>query len=112
MAALKLLVLIVDSDISGSEDEFFTDAVADGESAKVQLFGAAIPGTGMVAIYWGSDTEWRLIRAIAQGTWEFAEINQDFLGDGVSRFKLVRTKQGGSGPLAIKSWFKAVANPQ
>ena len=108
MAALKVLKLIVNGDISGPEDEFLTAPVTEGKSGKVQVFGAAIPGTGLVSIFWGVGSEWELIRAIAQGTYEFAVINESFLGDGLKRFKLVRTKQGGGGPLAIKSWFKAV----
>lgn len=111
MAALKVLKLVIDSDISGAEDEFFTDSVTAGKNAMVQIFGAAIPGTGMVSIYWGSDSTWTLIRAVAQGTYEFSRINESFLGDGVKTFKLTRTKQGGGGPLAIKSWFKAVEAP-
>jgi hypothetical protein len=111
MAANIVLKLAIDTDLGGATDEFFTDPVTDGARGIVQLFGAALPGQGIVELHWGDPVGgWTLIRAVAGGTYEYPRIYDEFLGDGVKMFRVTRTKIGGGGPLAIKSWFKAVEN--
>ena len=109
MAANVVLKLVLDSDLGGATDEMVTDPVADGKRGIVQIFGAALPGQGIAEIHFGDDVGgWEFIRAIAGTTYEFSRIYEDFLGNGVKMFRLRRTKVGGGGPLAMKTWFKAV----
>ena len=109
MPANVVLKLVVESDLGGATDDSFTDPVTDGKRGIVQIFGAALPGQGLVELHWGDDVGgWTLIKAIAATTYEFSSIYEDFLGDGVKMFRLRRTKAGGGGPLSMKTWFKAV----
>lgn len=111
MAAHVVLKLVLESDLGGSTDDSFTDPVSDGKRGIVQIFGAALPGQGLVELHWGDDVGgWTLIKAIAATTYEFNSIYEEFPGNGVRMFRLRRTKAGGGGPLAMKIWFKAVEN--
>lgn len=103
----KVLSVVKDSNV-GTVEEDLTDPITSGKRAIIKYFGAAIPGTGVVDLYFGDGSSWDLVRSVAGGTYEFKDINEDFVGDGVKRFKVIRTRQGAGGPLAIKAWFKAI----
>ena len=105
-----VLRLNIDTNLGGATDEYFTDPVTSGARGIVQIFGAALPGQGLVELHWGDDIGgWDLIKAVAGGTYEYL-MNEEYLGDGVKMFRVRRSKIGGGGPLAIKSWFKAIEN--
>lgn len=109
MAANVVLKLNIEGDLTGATDEMYTPPVANGKRGIVQIFGAALPGQGIVELHWGDDGGgWEFIRAIASNTYEFSAINEDFLGDSVKMFRVRRSKAGGGGPISMKSWFKAV----
>ena len=107
MPFFKLLEIRSET-LVGATVEDLTDPVEDGKRAIVKYFGAAIPINGVVDLHWGSVAGWQYVRSIAATTYEFSDLNEDFIGDGIKRFRITRTKTGGGGPLAIKTWFKAI----
>jgi hypothetical protein len=107
MPAKIALTHRVESEV-GTISEFETNPITIGKRATVKYFGAAIPGTGIVDLHFGTAGNWQFLRSIASTTYEFSNINEDFVGDGIKKFKITRTRQGGGGPLAIKTWFKAI----
>ena len=94
-------------DVPGAEKIINSDVVANEARAVVGNFGAAIPTNGVIDLEWGSDgTGWRLVRSII-GCHEFKKIDEDFLGDGIKRFRLKISKAGGAGPMQTRYWFYA-----
>ena len=109
MAQNVVLKLRIDEDLAGPTDDMFTVPIAVGKMGIVQTFGAALPGNGLVELHWGDNVGgWIFIKAVAATTYEFKEIYEDFIGDGVKMFRVRRSKSGTGGPISMKVWFKAV----
>lgn len=108
MAEIKSYRIILEDSVS-SDTETFTDPITDGKKANIKLFGAAFPGSGWVELHWGDNAGgWQFIRAIADTTYEFKDINEQFEGNGVKMFRVTRSKSGGGGNKAMKVWFRAM----
>ena len=107
--ATVVLKLTLEDDLSGPTSDSFTPPVVAGKRGIVQTFGAALPGQGLAELHWGDDVDgWSFIKAIAATTYEFKDIYEEFLGNGLKMFRVRRSKAGGGGPISTRVWFKAV----
>jgi hypothetical protein len=96
---------------AGATDLQLSPVIAVGKTVKIINFGGFDPNIGdskdgIIALQWGSGTTWKTIRAGGGATFDF-KMDKDFVGDGVSRFRLARQNKSASAkPLIV--WLYAV----
>jgi hypothetical protein len=86
-----------DDNVAGLTDDVTQSGiVATGKTVKILRFGGVDPKIAdaldsVVLLQWGSGATWKTIRA-GTDTFDF-EVNQDFVGDGTKRVRVVRANR-------------------
>jgi hypothetical protein len=107
--------LIVESAVAqGATDISLGTVIPNGETVRLLKFGGyerlLSSNTGIIALQIGSGGTWQTIRAGGGGTpFEF-ELNKNYVGDGVKRFRLVlQNKDPAGGPAKeMVAWIEAI----
>jgi hypothetical protein len=114
MALKEKIDLIFDDSIGATTTDIKTGAiVASGKTVRLFNFGGYDPRIGdgidsLIVLQWGSGTSWQTVRAGGGGTFEHSwKSGQDFNGDGVKRFRLIRQNKSTSAK-PIVAWMMAL----
>jgi len=88
-----------------------SQVVPNGKTVYLKRLGGLAPAVSgavwsYVVLQWGSGSAWTTIRA-GYGTFDFS-IGRDFVGDGTSRFRLIRRNKSAKTALEIGAWFEAL----
>jgi len=100
---------------SGDTDLKLSPIIPNGKRVTLKVFGGCTPqinndDTPIIVVQWGSGTTWQSIRAGCK-MFNF-ELNRDFLGDGVKRFRLIRENGHVTGSNIIIAWLDLLVHDE
>jgi hypothetical protein len=114
MPVKQRIDLIVEDVVAQGATEINQSAIIpDGKILRLITFGGyermVAATSGIIALQFGSGAAWQTIRVGGGGVFEF-ELNKNYFGDGVKRFRLVRQNKDPVGSVAkeMVAWVEAV----